>query len=408
MNILRPSLIEATIDLNHPNNCMARWVQTKTSASLVGGDLKPFATSSLVGPFQHALLFNLSLALTPPNLTGFVLCRIDSHKHVYFQVMRHLIDLVDVTCIKRIKIGCSSELSAWLLTCMDGRTAAGYSTAYSLGLDADEPPLSQSSIYRFKTGPALDWKVVMSSEAEAEGYNKTHLEDLIVSGYECRVSIFNNLGILSLCSTSARAVLKLPTILIYYNFGAFHLCVPSRAFSSANAPLFPINHIHQRLKQKRIQNFLSTASPFEFFEQALVALVVATRQPGIHQGFGEFFFLITLKKGKLGARHVHRKVSFSVVKFCFFLWLHWLISNCFSRSSSSRSKDLPVCGLVIEDVFILSEDVEEEIGDLLLKCFIINFSCKEKMFFPVFKYFLRRECFCEVLIWYETPNCQPT
>ncbi|KNZ45383.1 CMGC/SRPK protein kinase, partial [Puccinia sorghi] len=81
--------------------------------------------------------------------------------------------------LAQVSASCSSELSAWLLTCMDGRTAAGYFTAYSLSLDADEPPLSLSSIYRFKTGPALGWKVVKSSEAEAEGY--LHLEDLISS-----------------------------------------------------------------------------------------------------------------------------------------------------------------------------------------------------------------------------------
>ena len=81
--------------------------------------------------------------------------------------------------LAQVSASCDPKLSRWLITCMGGRTAAGYSDAHSLGLDTTELLPSLSSVHRFRANQTLDWEVVEPSEAEAEGY--LYLEDLILS-----------------------------------------------------------------------------------------------------------------------------------------------------------------------------------------------------------------------------------
>ncbi|KNZ49147.1 CMGC/SRPK protein kinase [Puccinia sorghi] len=81
--------------------------------------------------------------------------------------------------LAQVSASCNTELSKWLLTCMGGCTAAGYSTAHSLALTTEDSLPSLSSVHRFKASQALDWEVVVPSEPEAEGY--LYLEGLILS-----------------------------------------------------------------------------------------------------------------------------------------------------------------------------------------------------------------------------------
>ncbi|KNZ60440.1 CMGC/SRPK protein kinase, partial [Puccinia sorghi] len=81
--------------------------------------------------------------------------------------------------LAQVSASCSPGLSKWLLSCMSGRTAAGYSTAHSLALTSEDSIPSLSSVHRFKANQAQDWEVTVPSEPEAEGY--LHLEDLILS-----------------------------------------------------------------------------------------------------------------------------------------------------------------------------------------------------------------------------------
>lgn len=81
--------------------------------------------------------------------------------------------------LAQVSASCNAELSGWLLDCMDGRTAAGYSTRHSLDLNTNESLPSLSSVHRFKAGPNQEWKIVAPSEQDAEGH--LYLEDLILS-----------------------------------------------------------------------------------------------------------------------------------------------------------------------------------------------------------------------------------
>lgn len=122
---------------------------------------------------------------TPPPGLQFVDCAICCLACYEYSFCERTMKVSNLFCSKtwyilaQVSASCDPKLSRWLLTCMDGRTAAGYSNVHSPGLDTDGALPSLSSAYRFKPSQASDWKVVMPSESEAEGY--VYLEDLILS-----------------------------------------------------------------------------------------------------------------------------------------------------------------------------------------------------------------------------------